>query len=209
MKIRALELDQFRCFDRPVRLGGFGDGVNVLCGPNEFGKSTLLEAIRGLLFERHTSRADVVKRMQPRLGAASPRLAMEFELRSGRWRIEKRFWHREPLALLTAPDGARHEGDAAEERLQELLGFAAPGKQGSRSEHLGLWGALLVAQRASLDQADMTSDLARATVAGCLETEVGALAAGASAGRRRCAPCRRGCPSTSTGAASRRGATRR
>ena len=183
MKIRALELDQFRCFDRPVRLGGFGDGVNVLCGPNEFGKSTLLEAIRGLLFERHTSRADVVKRMQPRLGVASPRLAMEFELRGGRWRIEKRFWHREPLALLTAPDGARYEGDAAEERLQELLGFAAPGKQGSRSEHLGLWGALLVAQRASLDQADMTSDLARATVAGCLETEVGALAAGGERGQ--------------------------
>ena len=183
MKIRALELDQFRCFDHPVRLGGFGDGVNVLCGPNEFGKSTLLEAIRGLLFERHTSRADVVKRMQPRMGAASPRLAMEFELRGGRWRIEKRFWHREPLALLTAPDGARYEGDAAEERLQELLGFAAPGKQGSRSGHLGLWGALLVAQRASLDQADMTSDLARATVAGCLETEVGALAAGGERGQ--------------------------
>lgn len=183
MKIRALELDQFRRFDRPVRLAGFGDGVNVLCGPNEAGKSTLLEAIRGLLFERHTSRADVIKRMQPRAGAASPRLAMEFELRDGRWRIEKRFLHREPLALLIAPDGARYEGDAAEDRLQELLGFAAPGKQGSKAEHVGLWGALLVAQRASLDQADLTSDLARATVAGCLEAEVGALAAGGERGQ--------------------------
>ena len=169
-------------FDRPVRLGGFGDGVNVLCGPNECGKSTVLEAIRSLLFERHTSRADVVRRMQPRAGAASPRLAMEFELPGGRWRVEKRFLHREPLALLTAPDGARYESDAAEERLQELLGFAAPGKQGSRPEHVGLWGALLVAQRASLDQADLGSDLARATVAGCLEAEVGALAAGGERG---------------------------
>ena len=183
MKIRTLELDQFRRFDRPVRLGGFGDGVNVLCGPNECGKSTVLEAIRGLLFERHTSRADVVKRMQPRAGASSPRLAMEFELPGGRWRVEKRFLHREPLALLTAPDGARYEGDAAEEQLQELLGFAAPGKQGSRPEHVGLWGALLVTQRASLDQADLGSDLARATVAGCLEADVGALAAGGERGQ--------------------------
>lgn len=183
MKIRALEVDQFRRFDRPVRLSGFGNGVNVLCGPNEFGKSTLLEAIRGLLFERHTSKADVIKRMQPRAGATSPRLAMEFELRGERWHVAKRFLHREPLAVLTAPCGARFEGDAAEERLQELLGVFAPGKQGSKPEHVGLWSALLVGQRGSLDQADLSSDLARATLAGCLDAEVGALAVGGERGR--------------------------
>ena len=183
MKIRALEVDQFRRFDRPVRLSGFGNGVNVLCGPNEFGKSTLLEAIRGLLFERHTSKADVIKRMQPRAGAASPRLAMEFDLRGERWHVAKRFLHREPLAVLTAPCGARFEGDAAEERLQELLGVSAPGKQGSKPEHVGLWSALLVGQRGSLDQADLSSDLARATLAGCLDAEVGALAVGGERGR--------------------------
>lgn len=183
MKIRALEVDQFRRFDRPVRLSGFGNGVNVLCGPNEFGKSTLLEAIRGLLFERYTSKADVIKRMQPRTGAASPRLAMEFELRGERWHVAKRFLHREPLAVLTAPCGARFEGDAAEERLQELLGVTAPGKQGSKPEHVGLWSALLVNQRGSLNQADLSSDLARTTLAGCLDAEVGALAAGGERGR--------------------------
>jgi uncharacterized protein YhaN len=80
MKLLSLELEQFRKFDRPVRLSGFTDGLNVLCGPNEFGKSTVLAAIRGLLFERHNSKADPIKRMQTRRGNAAPRIAMDFEL---------------------------------------------------------------------------------------------------------------------------------
>ncbi len=174
MKIRSLELEQFRKFDHPVGLSGFTDSLNVICGPNEFGKSTILAAIRGLLFERHNSKAEPVKRMQTWRGNAAPRLAMEFEIGGGRWRIEKRFLH-QPMACLTAPDGGQFDGDAAEEELQWLLGFGAAGKRGSGPEQMGVWGALWVTQRNSVLQADLSSNLARATVSSCLDAEVGVL----------------------------------
>jgi DNA repair exonuclease SbcCD ATPase subunit len=174
MKLLSLELEQFRKFDRPVRLSGFTDGLNVLCGPNEFGKSTVLAAIRGLLFERHNSKADPIKRMQTRRGNAAPRIAMDFELGGDTWRIEKRFLH-QPMACLTGPGGSRFDGEAAEEELQRLLGFGTPGKQGARLEHMGVWGALWVTQRDSVLQADLSSDLARSTITSCLDTEVGVL----------------------------------
>jgi energy-coupling factor transporter ATP-binding protein EcfA2 len=174
MKLRALELEQFRKFDRPVRLSGLSDGLNVLCGPNEFGKSTLLAAVKGVLFERHSSKAEPVRRMQPLRGDAAPRLAMEFDLGQGCWRIEKRFMHK-PWARLTGPDGASFEADAAEEELQRLLGFGAAGKKGATSEQLGIWGALWVSQRQSVEQPDFTSGLARSAVSHCLDTEVGVL----------------------------------
>ena len=174
MKLRALELDQFRKFDRPARLAGFGDHVNLLCGPNEFGKSTLLAAIRAALFERHNSTAAAIKRMQNWRGNAGPRVAMEFDLSGGQWRIEKRFLH-QPMARLIGPAGIRFDNDAAEEELQRLLGFGASGKHGAKPEHMGVWGALWVTQQDSVRQADLSSDLARSTITGCLDAEVGVL----------------------------------
>jgi DNA repair exonuclease SbcCD ATPase subunit len=174
MKLRKLEMEQFRKFERPVSLSGFSDKLNVLCGPNELGKSTILAAIRGLLFERHSSKAEPVRAMQPFGGKAAPRIAMEFEVNSARWRIEKRFLH-QPWARLTNPDGHSFEGDAAEEELQRLLGFGAAGKKGATAEQLGVWGALWVTQRQSLEQADLSSGLARSTVLSCLDSEVGVL----------------------------------
>ena len=112
--------------------------------------------------------------MQSWRGNAAPRLAMDFEVGGGRWRIEKRFLH-QPMANLTAPDGGRFDGDAAEEELQRLLGFGAAGKRGSGPDQMGVWGALWVTQRDSVLQADLSSNLARATVTSCLDAEVGVL----------------------------------
>jgi len=177
MRLRALELEQFRKFRRPHRLDGFVDGINVLCGPNEFGKSTILAAIRGLLFEKYSSGAQSVLAMRPWGSESAPRLAMEFEIGGGAWRIEKQFLHR-PTARLTAPDGRRFDGSAAEEELQRVLGFGAGGKQGAKPGQMGVWAALWVTQRESVDQADLTSPSIRMTVAECLHGEVGVLTGG-------------------------------
>lgn len=174
MRLRSLEIAQFRKFDRPTRLDGFTDGLNMLCGPNEFGKSTILAAIRALMFERHASRATAIKSMQPWRGNAAPELAMEFDIDGAPWRIEKRFIS-QPMARLTGPDGARFDNEAAEEALQRLLGFGAAGKQGASTDTMGVWGALWVTQRDSVDQPDVSQGLARSTITGCLDTEVGVL----------------------------------
>jgi energy-coupling factor transporter ATP-binding protein EcfA2 len=177
MKIRSLRLEHFRKFIDPVVLTGFTDGVNVLAESNEFGKSTLLAAIRGVLFERHVSKASSVTQMRHWSNQTSPLISLEFELPSGLYKIEKRFLHREPYARLTMPDGVMHHNDAAEEHLQRVLNFTQAGKTGSKPENVGMWAALWVTQRESVDQPGFT-DSARQTIHSCLDQEVGALTGG-------------------------------
>ena len=177
MRLRSLELSDFRKFDQPVRLEGLGDGINVLAEPNEFGKSTLLAAIKAVLFERHRAKGEVIQRLKHHRNATSPTVRMGFELADGVHRIEKRFLHKEPYARLTLPDGTRIEGDLAEERLQLLLGFGAPGKQGATADSVGLWGALWVEQQDAASQPALP-DTGRAALHACLEAELGTLAGG-------------------------------
>lgn len=177
MKIRSLRLEHFRKFTDPVVLTGFTDGVNVLAESNEFGKSTLLAAIRGVLFERYVSKAATVTQMRHWSNNTSPVISLDFELSSGLYKIEKRFLHREPHASLTMPDGVIHHNEAAEEHLQRVLNFTQAGKTGSKPENIGMWAALWVTQRESVDQPGFT-DSARQTIHGCLDHEVGALTGG-------------------------------
>ncbi len=174
MRLRSLELSDFRKFDQPMRLDGLADGLNVLAEPNEFGKSTLLAAIKAVLFEQHRAKNDSIRRMQHHRNATAPVIGLGFELEGGLHRIEKRFLHRDPYARLTLPDGTRIDGDEAEEQLQALLGFAAGGKRGASDESRGVWGALWVDQQVAPLQ-PVLAEVGRATLHACLEHELGAL----------------------------------
>ncbi len=50
MKLKQLHINRFGHFNE-CDLGFAGDGLQVICGPNEAGKTTLLEFLRGLLFD--------------------------------------------------------------------------------------------------------------------------------------------------------------
>jgi len=156
---------------------GLTDGLNILAERNEFGKSTILAAIRGVLFERHGSQARSVVSMRHRTNKTSPLVSLEFEVAGKTYHIEKRFLHREPYARLSMSDGSVLHGEAAEEQLQRILNFSRAGNQGATIDSIGMWGALWVPQRHSVDQADLPES-ARQTIHGCLESEVGSLAGG-------------------------------
>ncbi len=181
MRIRSFEVSDFRKFDRLVRLEGLGDGINVLAEPNEFGKSTLLAALKAVLFQQHRVKGKVGEGMRHFQHATSPVLGLGFEVDGELHRIEKRFMHREPYARLTLPDGTRIEGDAAEDRLQAILGFGAPGRTGATPDSLGLWGALWVTQQEALRQPDVPAT-GYTTLHECLEAELGTLAGGDRSG---------------------------
>ena len=170
MRILSLELENFRKFDRPHRVAGFGPGLNVLAGPNEHGKSTLLAAIGAALFEKHDSKAGPIRSFQTRGHETAPRVAVSFAVGGIEATVEKRFLQR-PEARLTFASGIRHEGDAAETRLRDLLGFD---RQGQKVD-LGLWSALWVPQGLSFDQADLSGERACQTIGACLEAELGTL----------------------------------
>ena len=113
MKLRVLELEQFRKFDRPIRIAGMDDGLNLVLGPNEMGKSTLFAALQAVLFERHRSQAQTVKSFQPAgHEGASPRVALQLEVDGQPYRIEKRFLRRPSaeLTLARRPASARRGG---------------------------------------------------------------------------------------------------
>ena len=67
-----------------------GPGLNVLYGPNDFGKSTLAEAIRLALLLPHTS--SHIDEYVPWTGGQNPVVELTFETELQRiWRVRKEF----------------------------------------------------------------------------------------------------------------------
>ena len=176
MKLRSLALNQFKKFTSPVRLDGIGDGLNVVVGPNEMGKSTLLDALRAALFEKYSSKSQPITALQNDRNQAGPVVELAFEIDVGPYTITKRFI-KKPYARLSCPDGRTLEGDAAEDTLRGLLGFDEPGKTGAKPETLGMWNVLWVQQGQSFGALDLP-ETARSSLHSALESEVGAVLGG-------------------------------
>ena len=176
MKLRSLSVNQFKHFIEPTRLGELNDGLNLVVGPNELGKSTLLDALRAVLFERHNSRARPIIALQNDRSRAAPVVELVFEVNGAEYTLTKRFVKR-AYAQLRCPDDSLLEADAAEDKLRNLLGFAEAGSRGASSETLGMWGVLWVQQGRSFSSPDLP-DSALASLSAGLESEVGVVLGG-------------------------------
>ena len=175
MIIRSLEVANFRKFRDPLRVEGFTDGLNIVVEPNETGKSTLLEALRAAFFIRHSAKTELVRSYVPIGDDVAPRVAVGFELKGQVWSLEKQFM-KSPSVRLTG-NGARRESEAAEEALQELLGFERGNNRGSDPETRGPLGMLWVEQAGAF-AVESPNRLVRDTVRGVLEAEIGAVTGG-------------------------------
>mgnify|MGYP000477584364 CR=1 FL=1 len=84
MKISAFRLFNVKRFaGRGVAVENIGDGVNVLCAANEFGKSTSFEALHALFFQPYSSTAADVRSLRPYSGG-NPRVGvLRFETTRG------------------------------------------------------------------------------------------------------------------------------
>lgn len=176
MKIRSIAVNQFKKFTTPMCLDDIDDGLNVVVGPNEMGKSTLLDALRASLFEKYSSKAQPITALQNDRNQAAPVVELAFEVDDGIYRIRKRFV-KKPYAHLFCPDGRKLEGDEAEDTLRDLLGFDEPGKTGAKPETLGMWNVLWVQQGQSFGALDLP-DSARSNLHSALESEVGEVLGG-------------------------------
>ncbi|MEZ5933008.1 MAG: AAA family ATPase [Alphaproteobacteria bacterium] len=152
MKIRALRLAQFKKFDRSSAVEGFADGLNLIAGPNETGKSTLLLALRAALFERHGSKAQAVKDFSPHhVTGARPTVTLDFEIEGEPYTFEKSFLSR-PAASLQTPGGQRFQGSAAETELKHLLRLDPSEKTSADKDSPAHFGVLLTPQTRSFQQ---------------------------------------------------------
>ncbi|MNJ29107.1 chromosome segregation protein [compost metagenome] len=100
MKLDALRLFNVKRFaDTGVSIEGFGDGVNVLCVPNEAGKSTSFEALNALFFVKHSSTATDARALRPYSGG-NCLVEAEVTTDQGRYRITKQFFGRSHTKVL-------------------------------------------------------------------------------------------------------------
>lgn len=120
MKIRAVRLKEVGRFSAPVALEGLTGGLDVLAGPNEFGKSTILKALRTALFEQHRSKHRKLEALRPYAGGA-PLIEVDFEIGGRSWRIRKQFLSAPAAELRDLQSGSIARGVDAETRLTELL----------------------------------------------------------------------------------------
>jgi predicted ATP-dependent endonuclease of OLD family len=129
MILKSLEVANFRKFREPLKIEGFNEGLNIVVEPNESGKSTLLEALRAAFFIRYSAKTELVRSYVPIGDDVAPRVSVSFDLDGKTWALDKQFM-KSPFVRLTG-GGGRRESDAAEEALQELLGFERGNNRGS------------------------------------------------------------------------------
>ncbi|MBK5942675.1 AAA family ATPase [Halorhodospira halophila] len=175
MQLQRVRVTNFRKLMGPVEIAELPSGLAVIGGGNEEGKSTLLEAIRAALFEKHGLMGEAARAMQPLGAAVAPEVELDFTVDGTEYRLWKRFVSK-PAAELRG-GGQAWADDAAEDQLQALLGFQRPGKGASKLEHHGLWGLLWVSQGETFEPV-VPNATARDSLAGVLDTEVGEVLGG-------------------------------
>ncbi|REJ86242.1 MAG: hypothetical protein DWQ36_09800 [Acidobacteria bacterium] len=131
------------------RAARFQPGLNLLVGPNESGKSSLLEAVLRGLLDRHGSRTVDLRRVRPWGSSLAPEVRLVLHAGGQRLRVEKRFLS-DPFARVYVERQGRfeltHEGDRADLHLRKLL--LEESKRGSaKASHRGIAQALWYLQR--------------------------------------------------------------
>jgi hypothetical protein len=181
MIVRRVAVQNFRKFRTRHEIAGLAPGLNLVVAPNETGKSTLMEAMRAALFLRHKSTVALVRSFQPHGDDVAPEVELDFTIDGAAHALAKRFLKSAKVEL-TGP-GGRVQGEAAEQRLQELLGF---GQQSTKlnADTLGALGLLWVPQADGLASA-APGELVRSGLGGALQEEAGALLGSAAFDRVR------------------------
>ncbi|MFC1712222.1 AAA family ATPase [Candidatus Poribacteria bacterium] len=140
MKLHWVELENWRQHNK-TRID-FDEETTVIYGPNEAGKSTVLEALSKGFFDRSNSQAEHIRRITPLTasGNVASVVTIEFTLDQTRYRVEKSFNLRKGTSLYKIDDGKSvlMDQDTADEQLIKLLEAELPSTRGSKPSQ---WGA--------------------------------------------------------------------
>ncbi|MGH6847731.1 MAG: AAA family ATPase [Methylocella sp.] len=170
MLFRRIAVRNFRKLVSPVMIDGLGEGVTIIAGDNEEGKSTLLDAIRTGLFERHNLGGKAADDMQPFGSSVRPEIRLDFEIDGKTYSITKCFAQK-ASARLTTPNGI-YEGPAADEQLGKLLTFRVPQRGESKTDDQGILGLFWLDQGRALEGLRF-GETGRSTLRASLEEKVG------------------------------------
>ncbi len=89
MILRRLQVEHFRCYNRPVEIV-FDERLTVVAGLNEIGKSTLFDALRYALFRRTGAGGKDIGRLEPwGTTGLSAAVTVDFELDGAEYQLRK------------------------------------------------------------------------------------------------------------------------
>jgi len=128
MRLRSISLTNVRRFTDTVRISGVRDGLNILCEPNEFGKSTLFDALQAVFFKPHRANDKHIRTLRPQAGGA-PEVAVEIERDDEIFTITKR-WTANPVARIEGGGRLVAQFDEAEAWISQLIGGGDGGPSG-------------------------------------------------------------------------------
>ena len=131
----------------------FAPGLTLIAGPNEAGKSTLVEALHRALFLKASATGPAVEALRSSRHLGIPLVQLGFEARGERWVLRKRFSGANGQASLAAESAGRTvQGPAAEEELARLVGVAETlGGRQANAQLPSRWAHLWVFQGAAGD----------------------------------------------------------
>jgi len=144
MIVEEIMIRNWRSYREPHTFR-FGERFNLLVGRNEAGKSTLFEAFTRVLFDRHTSRTEEIRQIQPLGSSLGPEATIVFRVNGDRYRVRKRFLQNPTAEFFTwrGNDWDRdHEGDAADKAVRDILRGEVSPRTSAKPEHRGLCQAL-------------------------------------------------------------------
>lgn len=141
MKISALRLFNVKRFaGRGVAIEGIGDGVNVLCAENEFGKSTSFEALHAVFFQPHTGTPGEVQRLRPYSGG-NPLVEVDIATGDGAFRVTKQFYGGRSARVTDLASGRLiAQADEAENLIAGLIRGGSAGPAGLLWVRQGITG---------------------------------------------------------------------
>jgi DNA repair exonuclease SbcCD ATPase subunit len=122
----------------------FDPARTLIGGPNESGKSTLIQAIHRGLFLKATVAGKVREEMVSNRFNGRPEVEIRFQARGGEYELAKKFSGPSGTTRLTKVGGQIWQGEEAQTKLAELLGVPEAGRVSAGTTdqqwgHLGVW----------------------------------------------------------------------
>ncbi|MEM9293739.1 MAG: AAA family ATPase [Acidobacteriota bacterium] len=176
MKLLRLEVRHWRGLNQTLE--DLHEGLNLIVGPNEAGKSRLFQALEFGLFESTKGKSQYKKELATWGSSEKPFVAVAFEHRGERYEVEKTFLTADTSTVLRGA-GRSWKDSEAEAQLRELFEVQTGSGRTQDLATYGLWPLLWVRQEKSLTAPhDDLHDAPRQRLESLLSETAGEIAAG-------------------------------
>jgi DNA repair protein SbcC/Rad50 len=149
MILNSIEIENWRQHTKLT--AEFDKAATVIYGPNETGKSTILEALSKGFFDRSNSHSEAIKHIKPLTarGNVTSTVRIDFTLSTTKYRVEKNFNWKPGTRLYKFSQGKAillAQDDSADEQLIKMLEASLPSSRGSKPSQWGAFQWLWAAQ---------------------------------------------------------------